>query len=409
MSTSVDASDSARPSLDLVESGQHDGRDGVRKPKSNAATGASAAGIRALSAQFVAFYFRAPMKAFFRARVDYMAYARAINPRIQAGSSWSWHVTTPGLLAHAVKEHGWSFIPNQVLPPMLANVTVGAVLYTSYLQSLAMLHEPSAYASRRVYPPPDPCHTVTAGAAAGAVQSLVAAPLDALQVRFKTSEMLEGHYKDMWHYAYQKLKSIGPQGVFAGYSLSLVKDAVGCALFFSTFEYVKAQIYYGFLTRWYGKMDAATVFGLQRSADRHEGKKPIIRPHYMIEPTFLLLAGVGASVAQQVVQHPITRVQDVHYQRLESIDYAAQLENRKRSMFRLYYHAYEKTYEQCRRQARREGGWRRWLYRDFLWTTIRQTPSTSAGLIVFEIVRRKYADSSDVVRIRKDGYDILLT
>jgi hypothetical protein len=29
-------------------------------------------------------------------------------------------------------------------------------------------------------------------------------------------------------------------------------------------------------------------------------------------------------------------------------------------------------------------------------------------LIVFEIVRRKYADAGDEVRIEKDGYDILL-
>lgn len=292
---------------------------------------------------------------------------------------------------------------------MLANITVGAVLYTSYLQSLAMLHEPSGYAARRVYPPPDPRHTAAAGAVAGSIQSLVAAPLDALQVRFKTSEMLEGQYKNMWHYAYEKLKTIGPHGVFAGYSLSLVKDAVGCALFFSTFEYVKAQAYYGFLTRWYGKMDTATLFGLQRRTDRDNGEKPIIRPHYLIEPSFLLLAGVTASVAQQIVQHPITRIQDVHYGRLESLDYQAQMEKRKRSMFRLYYHAYEQTHEQCLRQAKRVGGWRRWLYHGFLWNTIRQTPSTSAGLIVFEIVRRKYADTSDVVRIEKDGYDILLT
>jgi hypothetical protein len=292
---------------------------------------------------------------------------------------------------------------------MLANVTVGAVLYTSYLQSLTIMHEPSSYSARRIYPPPDPKNTAAAGAVAGGVQSLVAAPLDALQVRFKTSEMLEGRYKDMWHYAYQKLKSIGPQGVFAGYSLSFVKDTVGCALFFSTFEYVKAQAYYGFLTRWYGNLDLATVFGLQKKADEDIGEKPTIRPHYMIEPTFLLLAGVTASVAQQVIQHPLSRVQDVHYGRLESLDYAAQLENRKRSVFRLYYHAYEQTYEQCSRLAKRSGGWRNWLYHGFLWTTVRQTPSTSAGLIVFEIVRRKYADASETVRIEKDGYDILLT
>ena len=72
---------------------------------SNAATGASAAGIRAISAQFIAFYFRAPMKAFFRTRFDYTGLARAINPHVLANEGWSWRVSTPGLLAHAVKEH----------------------------------------------------------------------------------------------------------------------------------------------------------------------------------------------------------------------------------------------------------------------------------------------------------------
>lgn len=42
-------------------------------PRNNAATGASAAGARALGAQFVAFYFRAPIKAFFRTRVEYVS------------------------------------------------------------------------------------------------------------------------------------------------------------------------------------------------------------------------------------------------------------------------------------------------------------------------------------------------
>lgn len=45
--------------------------DSVRQnPRSHAATGASAAGTRALSAQLIAFYFRAPVKAFFRTRVE---------------------------------------------------------------------------------------------------------------------------------------------------------------------------------------------------------------------------------------------------------------------------------------------------------------------------------------------------
>lgn len=52
----------------------------VRKEgRSNAATGASAASVRAFTAQAVAFYFRAPVKAFFRTRVDYL-----VGPRYQA-------------------------------------------------------------------------------------------------------------------------------------------------------------------------------------------------------------------------------------------------------------------------------------------------------------------------------------
>src|ERR1700712_2492099 len=146
---------------------------------------------------------------------------------------------------------------------LLTSLSVGAVLYTSYLQVLGAFHEPTSLIARRVYPPYEVRHTFAAGFAAGTIQSFVAAPLDALQVRFKTSEMLEGRYRNMWHYAYGKLRSIGPQGIFAGWSLSVLKDSFGYAVFFSTFEYVKAQMYYGFLTKWYGRKDLTTLFGLE--------------------------------------------------------------------------------------------------------------------------------------------------
>jgi hypothetical protein len=71
MSRSLGTSKPANAPSDLAD-GHVITQDGVLPKKSNAATGASAAGIRALSAQFVAFYFRAPVKAFFRTRVDYM-------------------------------------------------------------------------------------------------------------------------------------------------------------------------------------------------------------------------------------------------------------------------------------------------------------------------------------------------
>ena len=42
----------------------------AKKPEDNATTGATAAGARALTARLIAFYFRAPAKAFLRGRVE---------------------------------------------------------------------------------------------------------------------------------------------------------------------------------------------------------------------------------------------------------------------------------------------------------------------------------------------------
>ena len=134
-----------------------------------------------------------------------------------------------------------------------------------------------------------------------------------------------------------------------------------------------------------------------------------MRPHYAMEPTFLLLAGITASIAQQVVQHPLGVIQNVHYGRLESLDCAAKLQQPRAKMLSLYYAAYQKTLQQCGKQARASGGWRSLLYRNFLGSTLRQVPSMSAGLIVFELVRRRYATDDDAVCIHKDGYDILLS
>ncbi|OAP65711.1 hypothetical protein AYL99_01683 [Fonsecaea erecta] len=399
--------------------------------KSNAATGASAAGVRAFTAQAVAFYFRAPVKAFFRTRVDYLAYAKSINPDIQTGR-WSWRSTTPGLLATAIKHYGWRFVPEQLALPLFANVAVGAALYTSYLQILGLLHEPSAHARKTVYPPPPPQSTFLAGFAAGSIQSILAAPLDALQVRF---ERRGARYEDktMWEYSKGKLREIGMRGIFAGFGLSFLKDSFGSGVFFCTFEWVKAQGYHAYVQWYYGHRLAEGWEGEERGlkernpgqatlAERPEAKRDpgalVVRPHYALEPAFLMLAGITASMAQQVVLYPLSTFQTLHYERLEEVDKKAIKLNadnvplaRPGRMLRVYYHAYQSTWRQARLQAVAEGGMRRWLYKGFWWFTIRQVPSTSAGLIIFELVRRKYGQEGlgDEVRISSKGkYDILI-
>ena len=430
-----------------------------KHPRNNAATAASAAGVRALSAQAIAFYFRAPVKAFFRTRVDYLAYARSVHQAqtdvlLKAASNdktlsrfglamrqtWLWmRSTTPGVLTSAVKHHGWGVIPQQVLPPLIANVSVGAVLYTSYLQILGHLHEDSGKASKRVYPPPDPRHTFTAGLLAGSLQSVVAAPLDAIQARFDHRDMMpangKGRPMSMWTFSAEKLREIGLKGIFAGWGLSFLKDGFGSAIFFSTFEYVKAQGYYRFVTWYYGALseDIVDLLALKRSSPQdkkavaesaeasNKFKMPrVIKPHYAMEPAFLLLAGISASFTQQILLHPLSHIQVKHWDHLEELDErAARMRasaaanpdqpRRRWRMLRAYYHAYQETWAQCVAEAKAEGlGLTRLLYRGFWWNTIRNVPSTSAGLIIFELVRRKYGSGRDDIRITKDGYDILL-
>ena len=291
---------------------------------------------------------------------------------------------------------------------LLTPCSVGAVLYTSYLQTLGVLHQPSSQPLKRVYPAPPVVSTFTAGFAAGAIQSVVAAPLDALQVRFRTSEILEGRYRSMWHYGHSRLKEIGFRGAFAGWGLSFVKDTMGYALFFATFEYVKAQGYYGFVTTYYGGPSSLFHGFESRTVETKESGNPVIKPHYSVEPTFLMLAGVAASVAQQIVQHPISLVQSIHYGSLANLDKQAKLNPSNSEMLHHYYTAYKKTYGRCLVKAIHAGGWRRWLYKGLLWNTLKQVPSTSAGLIIFELVRRRYGNEAEAVRIEQNGYDILL-
>ncbi|TGZ77738.1 putative mitochondrial carrier protein [Ascodesmis nigricans] len=373
-----------------------------RNAQTNALQGTTAAGARALGTQVISFYFRAPIKAFFRMRVDYMQVARALHPTAHATERFTvaqlLRRSTFGLLAYSVKTHGWGFIPRQVLPPMMANASVGAVLYTTYLQTLGFLHAPSSQHQKRVYPPPGYWSCFGAGFAAGCVQSVVAAPLDALVVRFNVADMLEGERMSIYEWSKVKLKEIGVRGVFSGFSLSCMKESLGYAVFFSTFEYLKSQCYFTFLKYHYRP----------RSSDPHIHQT--ITPHYTIEPAFLLLAGITATITQQLVHFPLSKIQDIHFTRLESIDYLGKLEHREKNSFgwKSYRKSYKKTFEQCMQQAKKAGGWGKWLYRGFVWGTVRQVPSTAAGLVVFELVRRRYGLEGEGKKIESFERTILL-
>lgn len=148
-----------------------------------------------------------------------------------------------------------SFPRHAISDKCLTSYRVGAVLYTSYLSILGTLYHPSSQSVKRIYPPPPVYYTALSGFSAGVVQyvfealvlclqlrlescdpschclflrhisrlektqprSMLAAPLDALSVRFRTSEVLSGKYSTMWQYGRRKLREIGPRGIFAGW------------------------------------------------------------------------------------------------------------------------------------------------------------------------------------------------
>ncbi|KAI9883317.1 MAG: DNA-directed DNA polymerase epsilon, subunit B [Watsoniomyces obsoletus] len=390
---------------------QYDGSQ--KKPTTNAATGVTAAGARAITAQLIRLYFRIPVKAFLRSRVDYLHFARVTHQHLQANKGWSWRTTTPGLLLHAIRTHGWGYVPNHLFPPLLANAGIGAILYTSYLQILGLVHPPSSHSTKRVHPPPSFPATFAAGFTAGTIQSVVAAPLDALQSRFNVNLLVSGTYTSMWQYARVKLYEMGPRAIFAGWGLSFLKESLGYGIFFAVFEYCKQQGYYSFLTHYYtsGTKDIRSGQGEEKEA---------IRPHFTLEPTFILLAGLAASVTQQVVQHPLNHLQYLHHSRLRHVE--SRFHQRRKNHFPLprpspsastFRIGYRSTLRRASIQAVKAGGWLAWCSRGFVRTTLRQIPSTSAGLFVFELFRRKYATPGDDIqgqhRIQWHGRQILLS
>jgi hypothetical protein len=187
-----------------------------------------------------------------------------------------------------------------------------------------------------------------------------------------------------------------------------MKDSLGSALFFCIFETVKSQGYYSFITHYYGSLQPHLVEKLS-SPLTNKTDVPSIRPHYALEPCFLMLGGVTASIAQQLVLHPLNLIQGVYYKRLERLDdKLSRGHHSTRQLMTYRMEAYRETLKRCKRQALRVGGWRAWLFKGFFFSTIRQVPSTSAGLVIFELARRKYGAPAEAVHISKDGYEILL-
>ncbi|ORX62409.1 mitochondrial carrier [Hesseltinella vesiculosa] len=386
-----------------------------KKAKDATSVGGSTAIARTLMLQGLYLFYRTPIKLFRPLRVDYLIMARALMPVDENSKRFSFRYTSIGMITHAVKTHGWSFLPKHVFPPLFANTMIGTVLYTTYIATLPMFHAPSAYQLHRPFPPPPYSSVFLAGCLAGAAQSIVAAPLDSLKVRFEVNDLLEGKHQSLYQFAKTTLKELGIASAYRGFTLTLLRDSLACGLFFATFEWVKQQGYYYFLDEMYGLhvVSSKTLHDLELAWKEDPPTQDnqtitcdnIDRPPLLLEPMFVILAGAFAAVvwteegvwhgdlpfffffqtpkAYQLIDHPFSKIHSIFY--IE--EGQSEFTHKKREPVN---ELYRRTWEQCKLQVRLNGGsWMRFLYQEFGSTVLKVVPATSVGFLVFELVKRE--------------------
>ncbi|KAI9279816.1 mitochondrial carrier domain-containing protein [Sporodiniella umbellata] len=368
-----------------------------KKAREATSIGGTTAIARTLMMQGLYLFYRTPIKLFRPLRVDYLVMARALMPVNEANAKkFSFRYTSIGMISHAVKTKGWSFIPRNVLPPLIANTLIGTVLYTTYIATLPIFHAPSAYQLHRPFPPPPYSSVFAAGCLAGAAQSIIATPLDSLKVRFEVNDLLEGKHRSMYQFAKSTFKELGIASAYRGFTLTLMRDSLSCGLFFATFEWVKQQGYYYFLDGIYGlHVDSpATIMELEMGWNRaatEESAKAVTtpttnseRPPLILEPLFIIFAGAAAAIAYQLIDHPLSKIHSIFYVEEGQSEFA---NKHNRESVRVLY---RRTYDQCLAQVKLNGGsWRKFLYQEFGNTVLRVVPATSVGFLVFELVKQK--------------------
>jgi hypothetical protein len=265
-----------------------------------------------------------------------------------------------------------------ILPPFLANMTVGIVLYTSYMAALPKFT--GGHENENLYPPPRFSGVFSAGATAGilltlfltvgAAQALVSTPLLTLQIHFASSSR---PMQSLWSYAFSTIRLLGLRSTFSPLPYTLLKESVSYGLFFGVFEYVKQQGYYSFLNYYYGGHRPISSGVLLGPNER--------KPHWSISPAFVILAGSSASIAYSMVSYPMQTAQRARF--------------KIPMLYRNFLSSPSSVtvYTPSLLQLVRKGG----LYRGFLGHAVRMIPSSSVALVIFEGVRRAFASDGEEI------------
>lgn len=404
--------------------------------------GAVTAGGRSMVYQLTSFYMRTPLKLFRPARFDYTHYIRVLltgsdhkDEPVRHSKYRFWNPkytyylenSSIGIVTKALNRYGWKVIPDRILPPLVANSLAGVVLYTTYLTTLNSFQLRSTETSFQH----NMFDFLRAGFLAGAAQAIVSAPIDAIYTRANIDELLSSakRYDNLWLYSRDKIKEIGLIGCFGGFGLSLIKESIGFAVYFTTFEMIRGPIRQ--LTIDFIKNYRELKYTVQNTRlsdiffDEDGNKIEARKPSFISEKeerwysrVFIFIGGVTAAFVLQLVQYPFLKLQKIHVSRLEAYDIYLKnlpiknlnsgsqivetIPNTKivipkdKRRFHIYYNSYLDTFEHVfffMKRSKKETI--AWLYKGFLRNTLAIIPGTTAGLLLLDHMRSKMSESVD--------------
>lgn len=414
------------------------GDQAVLDNRNHSIIGALTAGGRSIVYQFTSFYLRTPLKLFRPARFDYLHYVRIILTGEEKGpasdrnnkklgflrSRYFGYLenSSLGILAKALNKYGWKVIPDRILPPLLVNSATGVVLYTTYLASLGHFSKGLSSSSSSK----NPWDVWRSGLAAGAMQALVSTPIDAIYTRSSTSEFLSvaKQYDNLWLYGRDKLMEIGVVGCFGGFGLALIKESLGFAVYFTTFELVRGQLCEWCKTAIRQYLEVKYVINniklsdllstKSSSSDSAPKKMDLLsqKEEKWLNRAFIFVGGVTAAFLLQVVQYPFRKIQKIHQSRLEAFDifnksfahqsspvkpisnatkiFVSQPASRR---LHIYYNSYLDTFEHIHFIHKNTRSLVKWLYKGFTRNTLAIIPGTTAGLLMLDYMRSSFEKS----------------
>lgn len=342
---------------------------------------------RSMTYRFTSFYLKTPIKLFRPPRFDIYHYVREEVNDIKANKGKKfYHRSSLYILKQALHRYGWKIIPEIIAPPIFVNSLTGVVLYSTYIHAI----------------PNKPVKDITwfeyfkTGCVAGIAQAIVTTPIDAIYVRSRTNALLSHGYlndknngiANLWIYGWNKWKQLGIVGCYAGFNLTVIKEMLGFGCYFSIFEKMKSQL--------------SNNFNYSRgNRDHNDNHIEQIRNKKWKQSFITFISGVTAAFTLQCIQFPISRIQKIHYQQLEILDLLALPKtvsttthnpySQLLSVSHIYWHSYINTL----RYVKRKHGSNNilqlisYLYKGFVKNTMAIIPSTTAGLIVLDYVRRK--------------------